>query len=348
MTKKITVISISIILLVLIIVYFPIQIPLSVSVPGKIVTEKTWVLKKGAGESISATVYDNNTGQIDEYFSTLPDRGDTFEFDLVTTDAMSVSEGDTIAKIKSNLLSRQIAQVKKKLEVSKAKLQILLSGKKESLVKEAEQKLKLARESYSFLVKTAERKKELFDKGLLSIEEYEKANSEMRVGLLDVQVREAALSSSKTGAKAEQILLAKNEIVGYEQEYEVLKEKQKQLVIISPLTGDKKYFFSSDTILAVQTRNILLMIPLNWQYQELVGNTTTGEIADFEDRTFDIIYRNLTVQSFNSEQVITLVGKPQSEDVSLPVNLWVMCKLNLGDVSLLDFFKWKLLYTFKT
>ncbi len=341
-----TVLVISLVLLLLLIIFFPFSIPLTVETPGKLLAKKLWLLEKNLNGNISATVYNNNMGRVDQYFSTLPERGDTFQFNLIKTNTMTVSKGDTIAVIHSNLLSRQFAQNKKKLEVSKAKLKILLSGKKESLIREAEQKLNAAREKYTFLVKSAERKKELFQKGLLAIEDFEMAESEMRLGLIDVEEKEARLVTVKTGAKAEQILLVKNEISGYEQEYEILKEKQNQLVIKSPINGDKTYFFSSDTILSIQTAKKVLMIPLNWEYKALCDIGSSGEILDENKTIFDVTNINSNIYNFNNKQVVTVIAKPDFIQTSLPTNLWVMCQLNLGNVSLIDYLKWKLLYTF--
>jgi len=348
MNKKIIIITTSLVLFVLVIFFFPFSIPLTVDTPGKVLSEEIWLLEKGQDGNITATIYNNKVGHIGQYFSTLPERGDTFQFDLIQNNATSVSQGDTIAIIRSNLLSQQFAEVQKNIELSKARLEILLSGKKESLIQEAEQKLKAAGEEYSFLVKSAERKKELFQKGLLAIEDYEKANSEMRLGLIDMEAKEAKLESIKSGAKAEEIMLVKNEIDGYAQEYDILNEKLSQLIITSPINGDKKYFFSSDTILSVQTTEKVLMIPLKWEYQSLVNLGISGEIFDEQNTAFEVIHFNPDVVDFNSEQVVTLIVKPSFEENTLPANLWIMCQLDLGDVSLIDYLKWKLLYTFKS
>jgi hypothetical protein len=347
--KNITIIAASL-LLIVVVLLLPITVSMSVEVPCKISPAYKWFVQLGNDGNILTSLHNAQSGSIENYFSSVPERGDSYAFNLVRDPSSSwVEEGDTIGIIQSNLFSQEYAALKGRLETSKANLNILLTGEKESLVQQAREQLNAAIENAQYLKKLYELKNDLFKKGLLSFEENELYRSQARQAEIDVAVKQAYLESIQTGSKQEQINLVRNEIKSIQQELQVLNEKKKSYIITSPIRGTINSFNSSDTILTVNSPKSILFIPVAWKYQHLIIRGQQVELKDAtgQNVSFTVSKISSAIKHFNGEQVLTIVATSEQIDLGFPDNLWTSCVLSLGDVSLFDFLKWKLSQTYE-
>jgi len=350
MSKKNYIITGAFIFVLIVILLLPVTVPMSIEVPCKISPASKWVVELGNDGNVSTTLHNARSGSMENYFSAVPERGDSYTFKLTKNPANNwVEKGDTIGLIHSNLLSQEYTALTGRLKTSQATLNVLTSGEKESLVKHAQQQLNAALENEQYLNKIYERKNQLFEKKLISFEENELFRSQAKQGEIDVAVKTAYLESIQTGGKQEQINLVRNEIKAIEREIKVLNEKLESYIIVSPIKGKVNSYNSADTILTVSSPNNILFIPVGWKYQSLlnVGLPVQIETVTGETVNFSVLKIANEIQQFNGEQVLTLIASAGQKTIGLPENLWTTCTLSLGEVTLLEFIKWKLSQTYE-
>lgn len=350
MTKKnITILSAAIIV-VIIILLLPIKLPMSIHVPCKIRPTYTWILELGNDGNVLTSLHNAKSGSIESYYSAVPERGDSYEFKLTHNSQNSwVEKGDTIGTIYSSLSSQEYAALTGRLKTSQANLNVLMTGEKESLIQQAQQQLNAAIENAEYLNNIYQRKKQLFDDKLISIEEIELYKSQAKQAEIDVNAKRAYLKSLQTGGKQEQINLVKNEIQSIEKELQVVSSKLNNYVIVSPIKGQINSYSSEDTILTVNSPKSVLYVPVAWQYMPLlkIGTQIELDVPDSNPILFTVAKITGEIQNFNDRQVVTLIGVNDKENIALPANLWLTGSLSLGDVSLWEFIKWKLQQTYE-
>ncbi len=339
-------------LLVIIIIFFiPFNIPLTLEVPCKIRPVNSWVLKLQNNGSLVTSLYNSKTGTIEDYFSSVPDRGDNYGFTLLKKNFSEswANKGDTLGLITSNLSALQMAELSGRLTTAKGNLNLLLSGEKESLVNYAREQLNAAIEQSKYLNVIYGRKKALFDEGLLSEEDLETFKSEAKLSEIDISVKKANLESVTSGEKFEQINLVKSEIQAIEKEIAILQQKLSSFVITAPLSGKITAYNSVDTVLSVNSKDYVLIIPVNWKYQSLleIGIKVELIVNDENLSNFKIEKIRPDVSKFNGQQVIIAIAGAEEITYDLPENLWLKCNLELGDFSILEYIKWKLQYSYE-
>lgn len=350
MTKKNIIIASVVLVIILLIFLLPVSIPMTIDAPCKIKPTLTWVVRFGNDGNVITSLHNSQSGTIENFFSAVPERGDSYRFQLVKNPPKHwVEKGDTIGIIHSNLLSQDYAELTGKLKTNQATLHVLLTGEKESLVKYARQQLNAAIEHAQYEKEIYDRKKQLFEKNLISSEENEQYRSQAKQAEIDVAAKRAYLESVQTGGKQEQINLVKNEINAVEQQIKVLNEKYESYVITSPISGNLNSYNSKDTILTVNSPQSVLFIPVDWKYRSLLheGLPVDLKISDFAPVKYKVKQVIHEIKQFNNIQVFTLVAITNDENPSLPANLWTTCSLNFGEVSLFEFLKWKLMETYE-
>jgi len=350
MKKKNIIIVAASLVLIIIVLLLPITVPMSIELPCKISPTYKWFVELGNDGNLLTSLHNVQSGSIENYFSSVPERGDSYTFELVRDLSDSwVEEDDTVGIIKSNLFSQEFAVLKGRLETSKANLNILLTGEKASLVQQAREQLNAAVENARYLKKIYEIKNDLFKKELLSFEDNELYRSQARQAEIDVAVKQAYLESIQTGSKQEQINLVRNEIKSIEHELQVLNEKKQSYIITTPIRGTINSYNSSDTILTVNSPGSILFIPVAWKYQSLImkGQQVELENVTGQNVVFRISKVSSIIKHFNGEQVLTVIATSEQNDLGFPDNLWTSCTLSLGDVSLFEFLKWKLSQTYE-
>ena len=213
MSKKNIIITISAFVLIIVILMLPVTVPMTIEVPCKISPASKWFVELGNDGNILTSLHNAQSGSIENYFSAVPERGDSYVFKLIKNPEDNwVEQGDTIGIIHSSLLSQEYATLTGRLQASQANLKILMTGEKASIVKHAQEQLNAAKENAEYQNKIYQIKNDLYKKNLISFEENELYRSQARQAEIDVDVKQAYLESIETGGKQEQINLVKDEI----------------------------------------------------------------------------------------------------------------------------------------
>ena len=350
MSKKNIIISLSAVLLIIVILMLPVTVPMTIDVPCKISPASKWFVELGNDGNVLTSLHNAQSGSIENYFSAVPERGDTYVFKLIKNPSDNwVEQGDTIGIIHSSLLSQEYAALQGRFQAGQANLKILMSGEKASIVKHAQEQLNAAKENADYQNKIYSLKNDLYKKNLISFEENELYRSQARQAEIDVAVKQAYLESIETGGKQEQINLVKDEIRSLKEQLQVLNEKKNSHIIVTPIKGIVNSYNSADTILTVSSPNSILFIPLAWRFQPLikVGMQVELNMDDGRQVVFHVSKITNDIQKFNGTQVLTLIAASEQSNLGLPDNLWTACTLNLGEVSLYEFLIWKLSQTYE-
>lgn len=253
--------------------FLPIQYPYKIDGLAKIVPVREWRLIKGTDGRLLASLHNHERGMTEAYAVSQFERGDAVNFAIRSAlqAGQQIAAGDTVGRIYSNEIERQLAQLNGELEVATAALAVTTEGEKASVVQEAEQRLAFARREQAEQQKIAERLERLYQQGLTSRELYEIEAGRLKLMEINIAIAEAQLQSAHTGAKREEIRLARSQIEALRREIAAVERRSAQYVFTSPIDGKIARLFSDDTLLTIyDTTAYIVFMPIEWQnYQYL-------------------------------------------------------------------------------
>lgn len=253
--------------------FLPIQYPYKIDGLAKIVPVREWRLIKGTDGLLLASLHNHERGMTEAYAVSQFERGDAVNFAIRSAlqAGQQIAAGDTVGRIYSNEIERQLAQLNGELEVATAALAVTTEGEKASVVQEAEQRLAFARREQAEQQKIAERLERLYQQGLTSRELYEIEAGRLKLMEINIAIAEAQLQSAHTGAKREEIRLARSQIEALRREIAAVERRSAQYVFTSPIDGKIARLFSDDTLLTIyDTTAYIVFMPIEWQnYQYL-------------------------------------------------------------------------------
>jgi len=340
-----------VLIIILLFVFFllPIQLSTSISSKGKLLPLQTWTLAKGTDGRLITSLTDNSTGINNEFSVTQFERGDAVQFKL-NLDIISQSEidkGDTIGYVISNEIEKDIEKLKGELETARASLSIQVSSEKESVIEAEKNKLTFAEKKLEEQTKVYERKKKLFKRDLISLQEFESDEARYELAKININIAKERLRTVQSGAKEEEINFAASQINALENEITVLRKRFESNNIISPITGTINRTFSSDTLLTINdlSKNVVI-IPVEWADSRKieVGREVTVSSNDVDEKIYGkILDIDNTVTTMNSLQYVLVTVLSDSNVTQLKPGLFVDCKINCGEDTplniLIDFIK---------
>jgi multidrug efflux pump subunit AcrA (membrane-fusion protein) len=342
-------IIIALIILTIIVIFLPVKYPSSINSKGKLLPHKTWLISKETDGRLTTELIDNVTGLNNEFSVTQFERGDAvqFKFNLDLISSGQVKQGDTIGYVISNEIEKDIEKLKGELNTARALLNVQASSEKESVIEEEKSKLVFAEKELEEQTKIYERKKQLFDRDLISRQEYEADEARYELAKININIAKERLRSVQSGAKAEEIDYASTQISTIENEISVLQKRYESNNIVSPIAGNVTRSFSSDTLLIINDVNkSVVLIPIKWQasgkiktkQQVIVSSPNINE--SLSGKVFSI---GNSVKTLNGMQYIMVTAFFDDAISELKPGLLVDCTIQVGEQTALeiltDFFK---------
>ncbi len=258
-----------------VILLLPVKIPFTISTHGQIFHGKEWIVSKDESGRISAVLYDRISGRTENYRLYQFDRQDAVRFELNNSVVPGnyVQAGDTVGMIYSTQLSREFIALVGDLEVTRASLDLYITGEKDAIVDEARNRLAYAEQQVKGHTILLERQRELHKRNLISDEELDIAIQQKRLYEIDIQIAEAKLRAALTGAKDEQIEYLNTRIATLEEEIRSFERIIDDYTYISPIDGIVYHTFSHDTLALIgDTETYIAVIPVPFQYRPYIGN----------------------------------------------------------------------------
>ena len=326
------IIIVALIVLALVLLILPMNIPFSVSVIGKVVSGQQWLLARQADGSVISTLYDYAADVTHSYTAYQVDRGDVFHFKMHPglNNNAQISSGDTVGYLFSNMLYQDLNRLEGGLEVAKTNLGVVSSGEKETIINEARDQFLLNQERSQVQNKILERQTKLYQDALVSREDYEITRGMTRIYELETQVAEAHLKTLQTGEKPEIMAHARTQIAAAENELQALYRRLSALTLTAPLTGTNYMIASPDTLLIVadEVRVVLMTIP--WQYAGEIDTNHSFSIqpvfsgAELQGK---IIKKSGYMRLIGAQQVFIASGILDNKSSGLPINMMVQCSI---------------------
>lgn len=299
-----------------------------------------WIISRGTSGQISSVVVDYISGTSSGNETIQFDRGEdvTFTFTDVLSKKSKIDKGDTIAVIQSSQLNEKIISLEGELAIAKANLLSQTTGEKEELINEAEANLELAKSRVAQKKIIYDRYQQLFNKNLVSQEEFETHKWEYRLLEIDVQIYKSKLEALKTGVKPQEAAIISLQMETIEKQLQFIKERTSKLYITSPIDGVADQKFSSDTLLTVfKTDEVILDTPIRISEMDKVevGSSLKIELQK-NDITVSgkIISISKEVKILDGNQVVFARVLIDNSTEKLLPGMIVDCTLRLGKISL--------------
>lgn len=327
----------------LLVVWSPIQIPYSIDVPGKVMAAQEWVVSKRQDGHLESALRDHAKGRVHSYAVRHLERGDEARFELHPGIApgAGVEAGDTLGWFYSNETERQWVQLQGELASAAATLDLSRAGKKEAVVREVRERLFLAQSQLAQQQRQAARLQALLAQNMASAEEVEIAQHTARLYALQVEIAQAQLEAMQTGAREEQVELARVRLEGLRREKEVMAKRQAGATLLTPLSGKVCSSFSADTLVMVQdTSCFALFLPVKWGYRGLIAPGQAVELYTDKGSLSGTIERlDSAPRLLEGQQVFFAVALVEDPGEHLASGLIVRCAISCAPVSLWEYLR---------
>ena len=341
-------VTIAALLAVILLVFLPIELPYSIEVPGRIVSLKEWVLVRGQDGRLVSTLYDNALGTVESYAVTQVDRGDHVVFKLhpAMVAGASVATGDTVGRIYSNEVDRQLTRLRGELSTERASLRLSRTGEKESVIEEAQLRLLHARKQREQQREEVTRLQALAERKFISDVDMEIAETALRLYEIQVDIAEAQVRTVQTGVREEHVDWVRSRVTALQEEIEMLEKRLAASTLTSPIAGRVPRSFSSDTLAVIQdTTGYVVVLPVKWKDRDHIelkqpvelrlggfGHSLVGTIESMGNR----------VHVINGQQIFGVVAIVEAEKGKLAPGLIVRCAVSCAPVRPFEYL-WRVL-----
>ena len=281
-----------------------------------------WFILRDTDGSISTVERNHFSNAVTKNKTFVANRGDILQIELSKEflQNTSVKKNDLIATIYLNETSRQLVEFRGKLNSAIAELKSVSTGEKKELIAEAKQRLNKAEEEYIQEQKEFERISGLYNGQLISLEQYELAQSRLRIKQIDRDLQTASLSGLTSGAKPEQVDAIRTEIQLIENEINVLEEKEIQFLLTAPFNAQVFKTGSSDTLVFIADNQRIVFIPIAFKYYDKVKQEQTI-VLDIGGKKCSgkIFHISPKVEYMNNEMIFFSWAKLDGVNQSVPL-----------------------------
>ncbi len=300
-----------IVFFVIILVFIPLKLSQSITVKGKSFASKVFFITKSINGELTSALVNNQLGITEEINYYQSERGDNFNFviDQDLKEKRNVKKNQKLGKIFSSKILIEIANINSAVENEKSYLEILKSGEKSALVNAAKSNLELANQKVKELTRIFNRQSSLLERNLISREEYEISEGNLNLSEIEVKVAEEKLNNVVTGVKKEEIEFVKSKISGLEKQLSILKKRESNLEILSPISGDLIKNFNSDTLLTInENQKGIFNFPI--RFSEInsiyVDQQVEINIADGSKLKGKVSYIDITIKDIKGENFVVV------------------------------------------
>ncbi|MFQ5638146.1 MAG: hypothetical protein ACE5IR_09160 [bacterium] len=325
----------------------PIKIPYSINVPGKLLPAREWILTRGTDGRLITMLMDHKEGMNQSYSVRQFERGDAvrFSFHHGITSNRAITAGDTVASIYSNEIERQIVRLRGEMAAQAASLKLYLTGEKASIVNEAEKRLAFEKKQAEEEKKKHQRLKQLYERDLISKQEFELTQSDVQLVDLNVAIAEAELQTVQSGAKEERIEMIHSRINALQQEIQTLQKRAQDFTLTSPISGVAKRTFSSDTLMVIaDTTEYVVIMPILWRDRDYVSLKKSVRLNSSVAHIQDAILLKLdnNVYNLSGRQVVLAIALVNGKMSAALPGLFIRCSISCGSVGVMEYLSRKM------
>lgn len=344
-SKKPLIIFLIIAIVLLLVFILPFEFDYKIHTQGQVQPAKEWTIYKGTDAAITSVLTDHLTGLNTSYTVAQFIRGDVVQFSFSSgiKAGVFVNKGDTIGAVYSSELDREIVDLKNDIALTRSTLNTNLTGEKESLIKQERERLNYSLRQAEEHKKILSRLKSLFERGLVSQEEYEIAQGTAELYEINIAISKAALESVETGEKPELINYFSSQIFSLEKELSVLEKRFNGLTLISPISGTIDRQTNNDTLLVLNDiSDFVIIVPVNILEKNYISIPLNVDVYlnnKKQEISAELVSMDNKVRLLNGTQVIVGAAKLSGDLQNLMPGMMVDCYLNLGSFSAYEYLK---------
>lgn len=239
-----------------------VPIPLKVTGPCSLVPMRVWYLKmEGSDQLFSGWESKYDAGYKEQTLIQFQ-RPDVVDISLRSnlSEGSAVLVGDTVAVIRSHEQNNEYQALNSELKKAQAYYQSLITGAKQAEIETAQKNVERAQVALNTAKQDYERSKELLKSEFSSVAEFQTLEGIYRLAEADYNLAVSQLQAVKTGAKPEEVEMARAEM----ERVEVLrlnakKRIEKETYILSPLDGVAVFDSTFEFILKIEGTDTLAM-----------------------------------------------------------------------------------------
>ncbi len=262
-----------------------------------------------------------------------------FKLDPAVSEGNEVRIGDTLLSVSSNLYVSQLAQVESEFRKALAEHDLLLSDPKASEAATAKAEVDQAKLELRRITNDWERSRKMFNRGLISEEDWEQARTRRNVAEKEVQIAESRFDLLKSGPKAEEVLMIEAEIDKLEARISHLTEQIRASTFTAPFpgiissTGDENEILN---LIRMDTIEVVVAAPEENIDVLEVGQRMVLKVAGYPARDFDgtVVHIRQTASPGKNENTFDATCLIPNPDGLLKPGMTGYAKIYCGKMSL--------------
>jgi hypothetical protein len=316
--------------------------PMRINTYSLVFPKEKWLLTHGNGEQIISTVIDYSKGHTTQYNYSQFERGEfvSMHFGSALKKRNQFTVGDTILSMRSSNIQDQLVVAEGDLQVAIANLNSQSSAQKESIVKEAESRLKYIEEKIVEQEVLVDRTKQLFEKGYSSKQEFELQKWNLDLLQIEKKILLAQLENYSTGVKPAEVKYLQTQISAIKLRLDFLKKREAQLSILAPINGITVYTLSPDTLLnIVNSRQLILQMPIRAIdiIEFKVGQKIPISFSGLDYEVFGTVASiDKEVKFLNRQQIVLVSVLIENSSNQFLPGMIIENSLNLRKITLLE------------
>ncbi len=283
----------------------PFEVNYLIEANSLVYSAKEWRLTRDNNGELSSMIIDNDrnfsTAKTDYIF----DRGDVAKISFYDH-SKTINEDDTIAIINSDVINQEMITLKSELAVAQANLKDKLTGEKKSVIKEFDDRLKIAKNNVEFTKLQLKRADKMVKEDLIPQLEYEQYKNAHDLAVINLELADKSLETVSTGEKSEIIDVIQSQISTLKDRIKILEQKKDKYIIRAPFSGLINYYQDSiDLIKIKHPSEFIVKIPVK-VYE--IGYVDLNDKVELTIDKTDNIYNAVIT---NIEDEIRIRGRNQ-------------------------------------
>lgn len=323
----------------------PFEVSYIIEANSLVYSAKEWRLTRDANGELSSMIIDNDRNFSIAKTDYIFDRGDVAKinfFEYVKT----INKNDTIAIINSDVINEQIITLESALSVAKADLQDKLTGEKVSIVKEFDDRLKIAKSNVEFTKLQLLRAEKMVQEDLIPQLEYEQFKNANNLAKINLELAEKSLETVSTGEKSEIIDVIKSQILTLKDRIAILEQKKDKYIIKAPFGGIINYYQDSVTLIKIKNpSSFIVKIPVKVFEIGYVDINDKVELSiDKTDNLYNAVITNIEdeIRIRGRDQYFLVTAKVSNPDKFIRPGMICKSSIYSEEIPLYQFAKRKL------
>jgi multidrug efflux pump subunit AcrA (membrane-fusion protein) len=267
-------------------------------------------------------------------------------------EGQKVHKGDLIAQVSSNQYKNEMATTMAMIDKAKADYAILKKGARPEELQQANDNIRRIEALLKAKQKEKERFDQLWEKKLVSQEEYDKVLSEYQALESDLAIAKNTLRLLQLGAKPEELAEAKAEIQQLQATANFLKQQIQAQEIKSPISGTVTNVRpKGDLISIARMDTVRVLIWASEKDMDVVkaGQKVKAKVRSYPGKSFYGVVTKVAQQAekLGNKNVFIISSKVSNNDSHLKPGMTGQAKIYCGKRSLINLLTRKIIRWFR-